>query len=362
MKEITSSQFYIIAVFVTISGKFLTLQPIVFEEAGKDAFWSILFGVVIDFLILTCVFFLLKQNQDKSFFELLKSWFGNIFSKIVLAIFAVFLLFKLLFLSEETFSFFMRFLYDDLSLVIYIIPLVFVTSYFAIKGIKTIARTMEVFALIILIGIVVCSVTATTNFSLDYLTPLFEDGIMPTLKGLVPQMFYGGNALILLFFMGKIDFNAKHFNTKFFAITGIMNILVIFFSLVFFMAYENSAKYVEFSLAYLPQFNPFVSDIGRFNWLSVAVSTIAMLLSSSTIFYCLALILRWIFNLKRSLLPVCIWHVVIIGLAFLSEFSILVMEQKVLGYWKYITGGIGLMFLLLCILFLIFGGKKWTKV
>ncbi len=359
MKEITANQFYIIAIFVTISNKFLTLQPVVFEEAGKDAFWSVLFGVLIDFLILSLVFCLIKKNENQTFFDLLKSLFGKIVSKILLCVFAVFLFLKLVFLSEETYSFFMRFLYDDLMLVFYIVPLVFVTSYFAIKGIKTIARTMEIFALIILIGIVVCSITATTDFSLDYLAPVFEDGIMPSLNGLVPQLFYGGNGLVLLFFMGKIKFE-KHFCLKFFSATAVMNVLVVLFSLVFFVAYENSAKYVEFSLAHLPQFNAFVSDIGRFNWLSVAVSTIAMLLTSSTFFFCIALVFRWVFNLKRSLVPVGITHLAVLVVAYLSEFSILVMEQQVLSCWKYVVGGIGGLFVLIVLIFLL-RRKTWTK-
>lgn len=361
MKEITSSQFYIIAVFVTISSKLLTLHPVVFQQAGKDAFWSILFGVLLDFLVLTLVFFVIKKHKNTTFFELLKQWFGQITAKIVLAIFCVFLLLKFLFLSEETFSFFLRFLYDDLSLVLYVLPLVFVVSYFAIKGIKTIARTMEVFAAIILIGIVVCTITATGDFSFDYLFPLFEDGLTPTLKGLLPQLFYGGNGLVLLFFVGKIEFS-KHFNTKFFVITAIMNALVVFLSLVFFLAYENSAKYVEFTLAYLPQFNAFVSDIGRLNWLSVAVSTIAMILTSSTLLFCLSLAVRWIFNLKRSLAPTVFWHVVVLFLAYLNDFSILFMEQQMLAVWIYITGGIGALFFVLTLVFLIFRREKWTKV
>lgn len=360
MKELNSNQFILVAIFATLSTKLLTMQPIVFMFSGKDSFWSILIGAIFDFLVLILVVFVLKKHKNITFFELLKKTFGTVVSKILLCIFTVFITFKLLFLSQETFSFFMRFLYDDLNLFVYIIPLLFVTGYFAVKGITTISRTMEVFSIFILIGLLVCSVTAVVGIDFDYLKPFFEDGISPVLNGFLAQCFFRGNALILLCFMGKIDFS-KHFNLKFFICTIIMTMIIIGINLIFFLSYKDSAKYVEFTLANLPQFNPFVSDIGRFNWLSVVVATIALLLTSSTFLFCLSLIGRWVFGLKRALIPVSISHAILVIVAFLNQFSILVMEQKITSWWMYVTGGIGILFLILTFIFLSLRRQEWTK-
>ena len=169
MNEITSHQFILLSIFLLLSTKILTFQPVVYEFSGKDSFWSILFGAIFDIIILLLVVLLLKKHKDITFFELLNKTFGKFISKIVLCIMFVFVLFKVIFLAEETFAFFVKFLYEDLNVWIYIIPMTFVCGYFSIKGIKTISRTIEVFYIFVLIGIILCALTAVDGINFDYI-------------------------------------------------------------------------------------------------------------------------------------------------------------------------------------------------
>ena len=270
MNEITSHQFILLSIFLLLSTKILTFQPVVYEFSGKDSFWSILFGAIFDIIILLLVVLLLKKHKDITFFELLNKTFGKFISKIVLCIMFVFVLFKVIFLAEETFAFFVKFLYEDLNVWIYIIPMTFVCGYFSIKGIKTISRTIEVFYIFVLIGIILCALTAVDGINFDYILPCFENGFFKTFNGLLSQIFYRGNGLILLLFMGKIKFS-NHFVLKAMLAKIFATILLLGITLLFYLVYGPSTKYVEFALADLPQYNPFVSDIGRLNWLCVVV-------------------------------------------------------------------------------------------
>ena len=360
MKSITSRQFIFITLFLMLSTKVLTIHPLVFEYAGKDAFWSILFGMFIDLLMLVLVVILLKRNKDTTFFKLLKKTFGCVIAKILLVILFVFITLKSIFLYQETYSFFLQILYTEIPPFMYVVPALFVTGYFAVKGIKTISRTMEVFAVFILIGMLVCASTALNGSGLENITPFFENGIEPSLNGLLYQMFYRGNAVILLCFMGKIDFS-KHFDLKLYLFTIIMSLLIVGISLLFYMVYGPSVKYVEFTLADLPQYDPFVSDLGRFNWLSVVVCTVALFLTSSTFLYCLAQIGRWIFGFKRSIIPTSISLLIIIVIAFINQFSLVVMDEKVTNEWLWTTLGILGLYLIICIILLCVRRKKWTK-
>ena len=360
MKELTSRQFIFITLFAMLSTKILTIQPLVYEHAGKDSIWSIFLGMVFDFSILIFVVWLLQKHKDISFYDLLKKTFGTVVTKILLVFMFVFILLKALFLYQETYSYFLQILFTEIPLLVYVIPALFVTGYFAVKGITTIARSMEIFSVFIIIGVLVCTLTAIDGVSTDYILPFFENGISPTLEGFEAQIFYRGNAIMLLLFMGKIDFN-KHFNLKFYSYNIALRLAVLGIGLLFYMVYGPSVKYVEFTLADLPQYDPFVSDLGRFNWLSLVICTLALFLTSSTFLYLLALIGRWVFNLKRSFIPTCISIAVVVILAYINQFSLTVMSQKVASEWQYITVVILAMFMLLTIILLCVRRQKWTK-
>lgn len=352
MKEISSHQFILLSIFLLLSTKILTFQPMVYEFAKKDAFWSVLLGAIFDILILVIVVLLLKKYQNITFFELLKKVFGSIFAKILLSFMFVFILLKVLYLAEETFSFFVKFLYEDLNIWIYILPISFVCGYFAIKGITTISRTIEIFYIFVLIGIVLCALTSIEGVSFDYIMPFFENGLSQTFNGLWAQIFYRGNGLILLLFMGKIKFS-NHFVLKCMSSKILATILLLGITLLFYLVYGPSATYVEFALADLPQYNPFVSDLGRLNWLSVVVCVIALILTTSVMLYSLSLIIRWVFELKRSLVPTAFSIVLIVLLAKINDFSIIIMEQKIVGLWSYVIGATFILFFMLTIVLLL---------
>ncbi len=361
MKEISSHQFILISIFLLLSTKILTFPPIVYEFAKKDAFWSILFGAIFDFIILFLVIILLKKHQDITFFELLNKTFGKFVSKLLLSLMFVFILFKVVYLAEETFTFFVKFLYDELNVWIYIIPIAFVCGYFSVKGITTISRTIEIFYIFVLLGIFICALTSIDGVDFNNILPIFENGFSQTLDGLWAQLFYRGNGLILLLFMGKIKFS-NHFVLKFTSATLFASLLLLSITFIFYLVYGPSTIYVEFALADLPQYNPFVSDLGRLNWLAVVVCVIALILTTSVLLYALSLCLRWIFGFKRSLVSTSISIALIVAIAGINEFSIIVMEQQITNTWSYLIGSLMALFLFLTILLIIIRRKNEQSI
>ena len=96
MKEISSHQFILLSLFLLLSTKILTFQPIVFEFAKKDAFWSVLLGAFFDILVLFFVVLVLKKHQNVSFFELLTKTFGKVIAKVILCLMFAFILLKVI--------------------------------------------------------------------------------------------------------------------------------------------------------------------------------------------------------------------------------------------------------------------------
>lgn len=359
MKTLTSRQFILIWLFLFIGTKLLTLQPCVHEGAGKDSIWSMALSMVLDLIILFFCVWLMKRNPHTTFFQLLKKSFGEVFSRLLLVLLFVFVLLKALVLYQETYSLFLQLLYEDLPLVIYVSTAFFITGYFAIRGIRVIGRTLEILWIFVLIGVIVCAVTALSNLQFKYILPFFEEGLQPTINGFLRSLFYYGNGIILLCFMGRVDFNKK-FNRNMCITTLFGTFLVLGISLLFFVIYGPTVVYIEFTISDLPQYNDLVSDLGRLNWLSVVVCTTALFLVSCIFLYVLGLLGRWITGIRKPFFPVAGSLLIIVVLGFVNQFSITFMEKSIAEPWGWITAGISTFYTILCICYLIFKRrKKW---
>lgn len=359
MKTLTSRQFILIWLFLFVGTKLLTLQPFVHESAGKDSIWSMVLSVGLDLLILFFCVWLMIRNPHTTFFQLLKRSLGEVVSRVVLLLLFVFILLKALMLYQETYSLFLQLLYEDLPILVYVMTAFFVTGYFAIRGIRVIGRTLEILWVFILIGVVTCAITALSNLDFKYILPFFEDGFTQTLDGVKNSIFYYGNGIILLCFMGRVDFNKK-FHLKLWLSTLAGTVLVLGLSLLFFVIYGPTVVYIEFTISDLPQYSYIVSDLGRLNWLSVVVCTIALFLVSCIFLYGLGLLGRWITGFRKPFFPVGASLVTIAVLALINEFSITLMEEQINNSWNFIIGGVLILYTLLCLCYLIFKRRrKW---
>lgn len=359
MKTLTSRQFILIWLFLFVGTKLLTLQPSVYESAGKDSIWSIALSMVMDLVILFFCIWLMKRNPHTTFFQLLKRSLGEVVSRLVLFLLFVFVFLKALFVYQGTYSLFLQLLYEDLSIVIYAATAFFITAYFAMRGIRVIGRTLEILWIFVLIGVVVCGISALPDPQFKYILPFFENGFQQTIDGFLHSAFYYGNAIILLCFMGRVDFNKK-FNLKLWLSTLFGAFLIIGLSLIFFTTYGPAVVYIEFTISDLPQYNYLVSDLGRLNWLSVIICTIAFFLVSCIFLYVLGLLTRWMTSIRKPFFPVAGSIVLFTIMGALYDFSLTIMKKQIFLYWNWIIGGVFAFYTILCICFLIFKRRrKW---
>lgn len=359
MKSISTHQFIIISIFILLGPKLLSLQPAIFAFANKDAIWGLVIGCLIELPILLLVVFLIKKYQNITFYELLKSKLGKIVFKTLLIIILIFILFKALFLYQETYSLFSQILYEDFPLWIYVACAILVTGYIACKGSRTIARSLEFYYIIAFVGLLISALSAIISIRMENLLPFFENGLMPTLNSVFKTFFFYGNSIILLFFMGKVDIKPKFVWRNLLAY-GIYFVYVIGASLIFYEVYGQCVRFSDFTIAELPQYSPFVSDLGRLHWISMVVCTL-MLYSLSSIFIWSAICCtKWITDTKNSSVHVCINMFIILVLAIINQFTVSVMLDKIYSYWSIGSIVVLCIYVILSIILLCL--KKQTKI
>ncbi|MBQ9786260.1 MAG: GerAB/ArcD/ProY family transporter [Clostridia bacterium] len=357
MKAISTHQFIIISIFVLLGPKLLTLQPSLFEFANKDAIWGLLIGTFIDLLVLTMVIFLIKKYPNLTFYELLKSKLGVFIAKALLIILLIFILFKALFLYQETYSLFQQNLYDHLPLWVYLISTVLVTGFIASKGSRTIARSLEFYYIIAFVGLFISALTAIISIRAENLLPFFENGTQPIIDSVFKTIFYFGNSFILLLFMGKVEMTKKFILRNYIAYI-ITFVYLMGSSLIFYEVYGQCVIFSDFTIAELPQYSPFVSDLGRLNWISMVVCTI-MLYSLNCIFIWSAnTCTKWISNTKDSGTHTIINIGLVVLIAFFYNFNLTGMLENIYSYWSYASLGILCLFTVISIILLCFKKKN----
>lgn len=360
MKTVTTNQFAISVFYLVLATKLFTLLPNLFYYANNDAVFSMLFCFLIDFLIFLFVIILIKKNPETTFAQFLYNTFGSFFSRVIMIIFYVFISIKLCFLIGETYTFLIEFLYKELDLALFFIPCFFVCGYLAVMGDKTIARTMEFFVIPVAFGLLLTSLTATDTFVGDTLLPFFENGALPVFNSAKQSAFYFGNGLILLFFMGKVN-TKQGFYTKCNVSLIVSYLFLIVLSVLFFEAYGQSACYVDFAIGDLPKYNPYVSDLGRLNWLNVVVCSVSLFLQCAFFLYGLNQLLKSILNTEK-IIACTVFNCATVWLfAFIFTFSLSRMLEAInfaiSEIFIYVIGFL----LIICLIAHLKGAKKWKK-
>lgn len=360
MKELTSRQFIIIAVFVMLTSKLVTMPTVVFASASNDAIFSVIINSLIELLIIFLITYTIKRNPNTSLFELLSKKLTKFGAYLVIAILSLFLIARLTFCYEELYSFFLQLLYDDFSPYIFAIPTFFVTGYLAYKGARSIGRTLEILFWFILIGTLIAVVSNVNLVSFHTNIPYFQNGIMPILEGSWTSAFYFGNSLSLLFFVGKVRIN-DGFLKKTMITCSLMSLLIVALCFIFYDVFGLSMRFTMFALSEYSQYNPFILELQRLVWLSAIVDITKLFCSTACLTYCLGQAGKIFMKSKTTLLPIFTAFLLVFSLASIVHYDLLSMIELVRNYLSIITLGIIALSIIVCLILAINRRKNAEK-
>lgn len=349
MTELTTRQFIIISLFLVTTSKLMTMPISIFTTAQNDAIFAIFFGSLLELGLIALICLVIARNPDTSLFSLLKNRLGNVLAYLIIFVLYAFMITKFIFVLIEVFTFFKDYLYDDFNPVIYSLSTFFVVGYISLKGCRTMGRTFEILFPIIVIGLVIALVCNIDFITLDEMLPYFDDGILPVVKGLGENLFYFGNALPLLFFVGKVRIN-PHFVTKTtFANAGLFAFILLF-CFAFYDIFGYSTILSTFAISDYTQYDPYILDLQRLNWLSMMIDITKLFCSASVLLYCLGQALKSVSHTKASFVPIIVTLVLQFCLAGVINFSLHDCQAIISLILSYITGGIIGIMMILCVI------------
>ncbi len=336
IKDITGRQAIILVAIVMCATKFFILPSNLLSTGGQDVIYVMILFFVVEFLLFLVLVQISMMHPDKTFYELLAGSVGTIVAKAVYILFFVFFMLKLCINIIETYSFFLGTLYDDLSPILYLLPILFLVFYMAYIGLRSIGRSAELLWIFVFFGLLMTIIVAIPNADFGYMLPIFPQGTSDALSALSNNALWFGDYLVYLFFFGKIKFEKGYFK-KMAIVSGVVLALIVFFMMLFHCIFPYIASMVHYGVSDITHITVHITNIGQLDWLNVTMWTFATLIQTVIFAYCAEECLSSIFNIKSKAVSCLIVLAILVAGLIAFDFKLIQMLDFVQGPIRYIV-------------------------
>ena len=203
-KQISTRQFVVVQFLISLAVKMFMLPALMLRVVGKDSYIVMLLWIAFEFIDLTFVLMLARRNPDKTMYDILTDAFGKIVSRVIVAIFTLFVAFKGLLVLGELKTFFIVTMYADINWFVMLLPLMALLCAFGLRSLRSIGRTAEIMTPVIVVSTLVLSGLLLGDIEFGNLLPFMENGFAPVKKGLITFPMWFGDVSFLLMFLGNI--------------------------------------------------------------------------------------------------------------------------------------------------------------
>lgn len=309
--SLTGRQTALIAAIMIFSSKLLVLPSLFYETNKFFGFFCLLFILTLEFLFL---FFLIKlklKHKNINFFNLISKKIGIFLTKTIYLILFVFFLFKLVYVLQESFSFLKESLYTEATVFIFLLCVLPVITAMAFKGLKGFGRTLEIFYLVIIIGIVMSSamwLTSISNFSFTFLS---NNGVNGFLSGIFDYSFWFGDFIFIMLFIDKIQLKKNEVKTIYFH-TILAGFILLVFYFAFFYIYQTTSFSHLNAISDIIQFSTNLGIVGKLDLFAITVIMFLLFFESGLFMFCLQECMEKVIHFGHKAQPLIVINTLII--------------------------------------------------
>lgn len=314
-KQVSTRQFVVVQFLVALAVKMFMLPALMLRVVGKDSYIVMLVWIAFEFVDLTFVVLLARRNPDKTMYEILTDAFGKVVSRVIVALFTLFVCAKGLLVLGELKTFFVVTMYADINWVVMLIPLMALLCAFGIRSLRSIGRTAELITPVIVVSTLVLSGLLLGDIEFANLLPVMENGFAPIKKGMLTFPMWFGDVSFLLMFLGNIKIN-RGFIWKSYLSKLVATALVMLFSVTLFSTYANVSTLIDYgnNVSNMTQLSMGAQDNGRFDLMFYCIWLFTVFLKLALIFYFFTRNLGFIVGTRNNYLmsPICaaVWYAV----------------------------------------------------
>ncbi len=330
IKDITGRQAIVMMAIVMCATKFFILPSNLITNGHQSVIYVMLLFFVIEFLLLLVMVRVSMLHPDKTFYQLLTESVGVVIAKIVYLLFFCFFIIKLSINIIETYTFFLGTLYDELSSVLYVLPILLLAFYMTYIGLRSIGRSAELLWVFVFLGLAVTLIVAIPNADFGYMLPIFDGGANNAITILSNNSLWFGDYFVYLFFLGKIKFDKNYF-PKFAIISGLVMLGIVFFMTLFYCIFPYISGIVHYGVSDITHITTHINNIGQLDWLNVTLWTFASIIQTVIFAYCAERCLSDLFNIKYKYLSSSISLIILVVVLMLLDFRLTKLIMFVQG-------------------------------
>ena len=314
-RQVSTRQFVVVQFLIALAVKMFMLPALMLRVVGKDSYIVMLAWIAFEFIDLTFVLLLARRNPDKTMYEILTDAFGKVVSRVIVALFTLFVCAKGLLVLGELKTFFVVTMYADINWVVMLIPLMALLCAFGIRSLRSIGRTAELMTPVILVSTLVLSGLLLGDIEFSNLLPVMSNGFAPIKKGMLTFPMWFGDVSFLLMFLGNIKIN-RGFIWKSYLAKLVALALVMLFSVTLFSTYANVSTLIDYgnNVSNMTQLSMGAQDNGRFDLMFYCIWLFTVFLKLALIFYFFTRNLGFIVgtrnNYLTSLICAAVWYAV----------------------------------------------------
>lgn len=300
LRTITTNQMCAMIFILFIGNKLLILPSMLYYIAKNDAIIFILANCVLDLIMIALFIYANKKSENTNIYTRAEIVFGKFITKFLCCVFAIYFLLKIHLVLSETENFLFTTIYTTLGADWFILPIIVVSLWVVSRGIKNIARTTEVFSLIVFFGIAISILISLQNVNPDGILPLGTASGKDWLNMFVNSCMWFGNYFSLFFLVGQVKIE-KNTNKKL-LLSGLNAYLVIIVLFaVFYSIFETSSVVHYFAISDIVSFTPTLSSLSKLDWFTVMFYGFAIVLQIILYLYIVVRLLEHIFEKKFNL-------------------------------------------------------------
>ena len=333
---LTGKQASLLGSLMIFTSKILVL-PSLFYETNK--FGGIFCLIAILTLELLFLHFLIRTKIKYPHLSL-KAIFGNNFGKIIAFLvflaFFIFFFLKFIYLIQECFSFFKKTLFEEAPISTYLICLLPVITACVYKGLKAFGRTLELFYLVIIIGLVFGTIiwlTQVADFSISLSS---NNGLTGFFNGVLDYAFWFGDFFFFLIFLDKIQVKKDEIKSLYFFPISSAIVLVIFYFSYFYIYQTTSFTHVN-AIVDIIQFATNLGSVGKLDLIQITVVMFLLFFNSGLHLFCMSECLKQLLPFTHRAQPLIVLNILIVPTFYLLRNNInniIIFYSEILKYFS----------------------------
>lgn len=359
MNQLSTKQTALICSVMLLSSKLLIFPSLMYEANNSASIFSIVLLFFIDLLVIYLAIKIKEKNNNLSIYVIFLKKIGKKLTFLIFFILFIFFLLKFIYIIQEGFTFLKQNLYNQATNLIYLICLLPVCSALVYKGLKSFGRTLEIFYLVIMAGVVFCSVAWVASIYGNGLNFFVTNGWQGFLSATFNYSFWFGDFIFIFIFLDKIKIE-PNFGKKIMKYCIFSIIVMIIFFISYFFIYQNTAFYHTSAILDIIQFSAKIGNVGKLDILVILTYMFLLYFQATAFLFASVFSIEKIIPFSSTAQPLILINLISIIAIFITNNDLNLFTIFYIDYFKYLAYFVCYIFPL--ILFIIWKkGEKYEK-